>query len=85
MANQILNNLERGLDAGLYRRELPLDFTTRIYFVGMIGIKDRGLFPEEKYSMNELIEKHLEYHLRAVVTSQGQQLLDEILNSNSEK
>ena len=85
MENQIRNNLERGIEVGLYRRDLPLDFITRIYFVGMMGIKDREIFPEENYSMNELIEKHLEYHLRAVVTEQGQERLNETLNSNSEK
>ena len=83
MEDQIKANLKRGMAGGLYRRDLPVDFTSRIYFVGMIGIKDRDLFPESDYSTAELIEKHLEYHLRAIVTDKGRALLNNLLKSNS--
>lgn len=83
MEDQIKANLKRGMAEGLYRRDLPVDFTSRIYFVGMIGIKDRDLFPESDYSTAELIEKHLEYHLRAIVTDKGRASLNNLLKSNS--
>lgn len=79
MEDQIKENLERGIAQGLYREDLPLDFTSRIYFVGMLGIKDRDLFPESDYTTNELIEKHLEYHLRAIVTEKGRNSLNKYL------
>ncbi len=82
MEDQIKENLERGIARGLYREDLPLDFTSRIYFVGMLGIKDRDLFPENDYSTNELIEKHLEYHLRAIVTEKGRSSLIKFLKSS---
>lgn len=82
MQDQIKENLERGINQGLYREDLPLDFTSRIYFVGMLGIKDRDLFPEKDYSTNDLIEKHLEYHLRAIVTDKGRSSLDTILKNS---
>lgn len=85
MEDQIKNNLERGMQTGIYRPDLPVDFTSRIYFVGMLGIKDRDLFPESQYSTAELIEKHLEYHLRAIVTEKGLSTLNKILNTNSQK
>lgn len=85
MKDLIMENLRRGIEQGLYREDLPLDFTTRIYFVGMLGIKDRDLFPEKIYSTNELVEKHLEYHLRAIVTKDGLQKLNELLNSTLQK
>lgn len=85
MKDLIMENLRRGIDQGLYREDLPLDFTSRIYFVGMLGIKDRELFPEKIYSTNDLVEKHLEYHLRAIVTKKGLQKLNELLNSTLQK
>lgn len=83
MEDQIKANLIRGMADGIYREDLPVDFTSRIYFVGMIGIKDRDLFPESDYTTAELIEKHLEYHLRAIVTDKGRALLNNLLNLNS--
>lgn len=82
LEDQIKANLERGILDGIYREDLPLDFISRIYFVGMIGIKDRDLFPESHYSTGELIEKHLEYHLRAIVTEKGLQYLSTLLKEN---
>ena len=82
MEDQIKDNLKRGIAQGLYREDLPLDFTSRIYFVGMLGIKDRDLFPESDYTTNELIEKHLEYHLRAIVTDKGRSSLNKFLKKS---
>ncbi|MFD0977023.1 TetR/AcrR family transcriptional regulator [Salinimicrobium gaetbulicola] len=83
MEAQIKQNLERGMAAGIYRKDLPLSFTSRIYFVGLLGIKDLDLFPEGDYTTAELIEKHLEYHLRAIVTDKGRAKLNKLLNTNS--
>lgn len=80
LEDQIQQNLNRGIKKGLYRPNLPVEFTSRIYFIGMLGIKDRDLFPESEFSTGELIEKHLEYHLRAIVTEKGLKTLNSILN-----
>ncbi|GAB2764171.1 TetR/AcrR family transcriptional regulator [Salinimicrobium soli] len=83
MENQIKTNLQRGIAQGIYHPNLPIDFTSRIYFLGMLGIKDRDLFPESHYTTAELIEKHLEYHLRAIVTPKGLTILNQLLKQNS--
>lgn len=80
LEDQIQQNLNRGIKNGLYRPDLPVEFTSRIYFIGMLGIKDRDLFPESEFSTGELIAKHLEYHLRAIVTEKGLKTLNTILN-----
>jgi TetR/AcrR family transcriptional regulator, cholesterol catabolism regulator len=85
LEGQISNNLKNGIKAGIYRPDLPVTFTGRIYFVGLLGIKDRDLFPESDYSTADLIEKHLEYHLRAIVTEKGLYTLNKFLNINSQK
>ncbi len=50
---------------------INLEFTSRIYFNGMIGIKDQDLFPLTDYSMNTLMNYYLEYHLRGICTKKG--------------
>ena len=71
MQETIQDNLQRGIDSGLFRTTMDIDFTSRIYFNGMIGIKDQQLFPLKKYSMNTLMNYYLEYHLRAISTLKG--------------
>jgi AcrR family transcriptional regulator len=77
-----INNLEKGIKNGLYREEISLEFISKIYFVGMLGIKDEYHFPLEKYSQNKLLENFLEYHLRAIVTEKGLKTLTTILHSS---
>jgi TetR/AcrR family transcriptional regulator, cholesterol catabolism regulator len=81
----IQRNLRRGMELGLYREDLPLDFTGRIYVVGILGIRSRELFPLEDFLDHELLEKHLEYHLRAIVTPKGLEKLNELLYTNTQK
>lgn len=78
-------NLQNGIREGVYRSDLPVAFISRIYFLGIVGIKDRDFFNEEEFSMNELTEMHLEYHLRAIVTTKGQTKLENLLMSNRTK
>jgi AcrR family transcriptional regulator len=71
----VLNNLKKGIENGLYRELIDLEFTSRIYFNGMVGIKDKDLFPLTNYSMNTLMNHYLEYHIRGIATEKGVQEL----------
>ena len=64
-------NLTKGIEQKLYRKDIDIDFTARIYFNGMLGIKNKDLFPLVNYSMNTLTSYHLEYHLRGISTAKG--------------
>lgn len=76
MQNTIKENLDRGENLGLYRNNLNKDFIARIYFYGMVGIKDREIFPLANFSTNELMNNYLEYHLRGISTEKGIQELE---------
>ena len=80
MEGFVLANLEKGIKNGIYRENISLDFMSKIYFVGMLGIKDEYHFPVDKYSQHELLEHFLEYHLRAIVTEKGLKTLNTLLN-----
>ncbi|TXD47782.1 TetR/AcrR family transcriptional regulator [Polaribacter sp. IC073] len=76
MQDCVVNNLKKGIATKLYRENIDLEFISRIYFNGMIGIKDKDLFPLTNYSMNSLMSTYLDYHLRAISTQKGLQQLE---------
>ncbi|MDT0648572.1 TetR/AcrR family transcriptional regulator [Autumnicola edwardsiae] len=77
----VVSNLNRGMETGYYRKDLPLAFISRIHFIGMMGIKDKELFPVKEYSQTQLMEYFLEYHLRAICTNKGLKTLEEIIKN----
>jgi len=48
----------------------------------MTGIKDERLFPLDMFNMDYLMDSYLEYHLRALVTTKGKQILNKFITSN---
>lgn len=78
----VIENLERGIKTGHYRSDIPISFVSRIHFVGMLGIKDKDLFPPEEYSNSKLMEYFLEYHMRAIATSKGLKTLQEFISKH---
>ena len=76
-------NLERGIAQGLYRENLDVEFVSRIYFIGVNGIKDDTLFPIDQFPKAQLFEAYLEYHLRGIVTKEGLKTLKKFINQQS--
>jgi AcrR family transcriptional regulator len=82
MQTCVVANLSKGIEMGLYRPDIDIDFIGRIYFVGMSGIKDGDIFPATRYRNDELTEKYLEYHLRGIVTPKGLKILENTILNN---
>ena len=80
----VLKNVQRGVDMGLYRPNLDAEFVARIYFAGVNNIKDSEYFSAGEFSQAVLMDNFLEYHLRGIVTPEGRQKLNSIINSNQE-
>ena len=78
-----IENLKRGIDLGLYRKNLNMEFASRIYFIGVNGIKDDQIFDIQHFPKAELMENYLEYHLRGIVTSQGLKTLIKTIKQQS--
>lgn len=79
MQDCIKENLESGKKLKIYRASINIEFIARMYFHGMIGIKDKDLFPLQSFSMNDLLNFYLEYHLRGICTEKGIQQLEKQL------
>ena len=82
MQNCVVDNLKRGMEMGIYRPSLNINFIARIYFTGVTSIKDHTLFPEDEFPKIQLMDDYLEYHLRGIVTPEGRKILNEIIHSN---
>lgn len=74
----VSDNLKKGIALGLYRKEIDINFITRIYFNGVMGIKNMDLFPPEEFSSSNLMDSFLDYHLRAITTEKGLEQLTKI-------
>ena len=82
MQDCVTKNLERGVQLGIYRKDIHIDFISRLYFRGTTVIKDKDLFPENKFSMHMLMNNYLEYHLRGICTPKGLDILNTHITSN---
>jgi AcrR family transcriptional regulator len=82
MHESVGESLLKGVNTGVFRSSIDVEFISRMYFNGMIGIKDETIFPREAFTMNYLMESYLEYHLRAIVTEKGMEILNNFITSN---
>lgn len=83
MHASVQDSLQQGVETGVFRSNIDVDFISRMYFTGMTGIKDNMFFPSEQYQMNYLMESYLEYHLRAIVSEKGMTILNNFINNQS--
>jgi AcrR family transcriptional regulator len=82
MHESVQESLQKGIDTRLFRSEIDVSFISRMYFNGMTGIKDEAIFPRKSFDMEYLMESYLEYHLRAIVTEKGLEILNQFINVN---
>ena len=73
-------SLNNGIKLGLFRKDIKIDFIYRLYFKGMIGIRDLDTFPLNLYDPVSLKIDFIEYHLRAIVTEKGLKKLNHFIN-----
>ena len=82
MQSCVTENLNRGLELGLFRDNINIEFISKIYFSGMMVIKDRAFFPLKNFSMQTLMNNYLEYHLRGICTPKGLETLTGLIRTN---
>lgn len=76
MQECVITNLHKGVETGLYRPSIDIEFISRIYYSCVHAIKDKSVFADEKYNFRMLEELYLDYHLRAIVTEKGLKVLE---------
>ena len=77
MGKGFKKSLKKGIEMGLFRDSIDVDFITQIYFNGLSGLRNPELFPAKHYNPNHLLGNYLDYHLRAIATSRGVAVLEQ--------
>ncbi len=75
-------NIEKGKKQGLYREQIDSDFISRLYFLGITGMRDQALFPPDTFPTKYITDEYLEYHLRGIVTEKGLSTLRKFIKEN---
>ena len=73
----VLNNLDKGIEEGLYRKDIDKDSILKFYFLLVNGIHENDIFDRNMYTSADLGQKALEYHIRAIATEKGIKELEE--------
>ncbi|WBM73444.1 TetR/AcrR family transcriptional regulator [Saprospira grandis] len=77
--NMMKNNMDRGIEEGLYRPDLNADIVSRLY-IGMVELfLDAELFPPDKFSRPSMHRAMMAYHLHGIVSDKGKAALKDYL------
>ncbi len=71
----IKDNLERGMQDGLYRKELKIDIMARFRLASMFLIFNPELFPHNKHTLSEILDEVTDNFLYGLTTPKGQKLI----------
>ena len=82
MGDCVIVNLKKGIEQGLFRKEINTPLIARFYFAGMTSLKDTEIFNPEQFTSKEVQVCYLEYHLRGICTEKGIQKLEQLLKTD---
>ena len=71
----VQRNLEKGIEEGLYRKELNVDVITKFRVETMFIPFSQAVFPYAKYNLAEVEIETLELYLYGISTTEGQKLI----------
>lgn len=75
----VAENLERGMEEGLYRDDLDAEVIANLYSGMTAMVIDRGVFPAQERSLSEILHQHTMYHFNGVVNRFGHERLEHYL------
>lgn len=78
MQSCMVTNLQKGVQMGLFREDIDFEFVTRLYYKAAIVIRDQDVFPLDKFTLPQLEKNLLDYHLRAIVTPKGLEIIHQL-------
>jgi len=81
MIETTASSLKNGIKLGLFRKDINVDFISRLYFIGYKGTKNPIIFSTEKFDPKVLMQSYIEYHLRGIVTEKGLKKLNHFINN----
>jgi len=71
----IRENLQWGINQGVYRSDLNPDIISKLFIGKTSLLVDEEFFPIREYSIGELFEAFINYHIHGIASEKGRQLL----------
>jgi TetR/AcrR family transcriptional regulator, cholesterol catabolism regulator len=82
----IEQNLQKGVDEGLYRKDLNTNVIARLYINTIEYIVNPAFFPSIQYNFSVIYLEYIRYHIRGVVSEKGREYLKTLqLDENHEQ
>jgi len=74
----ILENIERGINEGLYRNDFNPKVVAKIYVGGTDSIIDPDLFPWGEFQLADIYAEYLKFYIRGIASEKGLKVLDKL-------
>ena len=79
----MLNNLEKGIKLGVYRKNMDPSIIARIYSSKADLVFDSDLFPPDQYEFKNILNEMMRHHIRGIATEKGIKYLKEQLKNDN--
>lgn len=76
----INRNLQKGLEEGHYRKDMNPEIVAKLYLSIIDSVLHRAGFHHSDYSIADIYQEVITYHLHAIVSEKGLQHLNQIKN-----
>jgi AcrR family transcriptional regulator len=76
------SNLQRGVEEGIYRKDLNIQIMAKIYVSFIPILSDDQVFPLRKYPTSQIHKEFIKYHIYGIVSEKGSTLLKKLLAEN---
>lgn len=78
----VKRNLIKGQKENLYRKDMDVDLISRFFITSVVSFFIRSVLTGSEYSARDYFKSMIDYHLHAVVTAQGLEVLDQVYHNH---
>ena len=78
----ILDNIKRGMEKGIYRKDIKPELIAKIYVSNTSNIHGSELFPMTNDEIQAMIREYAIYHIHGIATLKGLECLNEYIDTN---
>jgi len=78
--NNIHTQLRKGVNEGLFRKDIDINIVAKLFHEQMNMIGDDQIFPRDEYNFTDLFKSMVINFVRGISTSKGIDLIDQLLD-----
>lgn len=80
--NMIKENMTRGIDNGLYRSDIDVEFMAHLDYSTSNNLINQEFFPSDKFDLRKIKHEYLIYHLRGIASPKGLSFIESKLSEH---